>query len=266
MGLFSRLGSMIRGFFGLFVRDIESSNPEALFEDIKNQIEQARKDAERQIVEIQTNAELMKIEMKKSEKELETIRARISMAKRQGHKDLLVELLIHEEDAQTVFDANKSAVDTALAEVERIKTDYKIFESDMNRRLNELRTLKSQAKVAGLREEINSANAKYSARSGRVSKVNESMDRAREIVNVKTARANAMESLGNLNVETKLRRLDADSARDRALARAEAMLAGDDGGFEVKERATASHGGGADGGGGGSDAHAPRPKQPAAGS
>ena len=237
MGLFSRLGAMIRGFFGLFVRGVEDSNPDALIEDIRNQIDLARRDAEKQIIEIQTNAELMKIETKKSEKELETIRARIETAKRQGQKDLLIELLIQEEDAQTVFDANTQAVNTALSEVDRVKNDYKIFESDMTRRLNELRTLKSQAKVAGLREDINAANAKYSARSSRISKVNESMERARDMVNTKTARANAMESLGEMNVETKLRRLDADSARERAKARAEALLAGDDGGFEVKERA-----------------------------
>ena len=228
---------MIRGFFGLFVRNIEDSNPDALIEDIRNQIDLARRDAEKQIIDIQTNAELMKIETRKSEKELETIRARISTAKRQGQKDLLVELLIHEEDAQTVFDANSEAVATALAEVDRVKSDYKIFESDMNRRLNELRTLKSQAKVASLREDINSANAKYSAQSSRISKVNESMERARELVNTKSARANAMESLGEMNMEAKFRRLDADSARDRAVARAEALLAGEDGGFEVKEKA-----------------------------
>lgn len=238
MGLFSRLGSMIRGFFGLFVRNVEESNPDALIEDIRNQIELSRRDAEKQIIEIQTNAELMKIETRKSEKELAAIRARIQTAQRQGQKDLLIELLIQEEDVQTVYDTNNEAVQTALAEVDRVRADYKIFEADMNRRLNELRTLKSQAKVAGLREEINSANARYSNRSSRISKVNESMDRARDMVNTKTARANAMESLGEMNMETKLRRLDADSARDRALARAEAMLAGDDGGFEVKEKTT----------------------------
>jgi len=237
MGLFSRLGAMIRGFFGLFVRNVEDSNPDALIEDIRNQIDIARKDAEKQIIDIQTNAELMRIETKKSEKELETIRARIETAKRQGQKDLLIELLIQEEDSQAMFDANTQAVTTALTEVDRVKNDYKLFESDMNRRLNELRTLKSQAKVAGLREDINSANAKYSARSSRISRVNESMDRARDMVNTKTARANAMESLGEMNVESKFRRLDADSARERALARAEAMLAGDEGGFEVKEKA-----------------------------
>lgn len=237
MGLFSRLGSMIRGFFGLFVRNVEDSNPDALIEDIRNQIDQARKEAEKQIIDIQTNAELMKIEQKKSARDLELIRTRIDTAKRQGQKDLLVELLIQEEDMQSIHDANTEAVNSALTEVDRIKSDYKIFESDMNRRLNELRTLKSQAKVAGLREDINSANAKYSARSSRVSKVNESMERAREMVNTKTARANAMESLGEMNMETKIRRLDADSARERAQARAEALLAGDDGGFEVKEKA-----------------------------
>jgi len=228
---------MFRGFFGLFVRNVEDSNPDALIEDIRNQIDRARKDAEKQIIDIQTNAELMKIEQKKSERELETIRSRIKTAQRQGQKDLLIELLIHEEDAQTIFDANTEAVTTALAEVDRIKADYKIFESDMNRRLNELRTLKSQAKVASLREDINSANARYSSRNNRVSKVNESMERARELVNTKTARANAMESLGEMNMETKIRRLDADSARERAMARAEALLAGDEGGFEVKEKA-----------------------------
>ena len=240
MGLFSRLGAMIRGFFGLFVRNVEESNPDALIEDIRNQIEMARREAEKQIIDIQTNAELMKIETKKSEKELETIRARIDTAKRQGQKDLLVELLIQEEDSQAVYDANKLAVDNALTEVDRIKSDYKIFESDMSRRLNELRTLKSQAKVAGLREDINSANARYSARNSRITKVNESMERARDMVNTKTARANAMESLGEMNMETKYRRLDADSARQRAQARAEALLAGDDGGFEVKEKAEQS--------------------------
>jgi phage shock protein A len=227
---------MIRGFFGLFVRNVEESNPDALIEDIRNQIDMARRDAEKQIIDIHTSAELMKIETRKSEKDLDTIRARIETAKRQGQKDLLIELLIQEEDAQTVYDANSAAVTTALSEVDRVKNDYKLFESDMNRRLNELKTLKSQAKVASLREDINSANAKYSARSNRLSKVNESMERARDMVNTKTARANAMESLGEMNSEAKFRRLDADSARERAQARAEALLAGDDGGFEVKEK------------------------------
>lgn len=68
MGFFSRLGSMIRGFFGRLLGGLEENNPDLLFEDIKNQIKKARKEAEQQVIEIKTNAELIKIEMRNAEK------------------------------------------------------------------------------------------------------------------------------------------------------------------------------------------------------
>ena len=235
MSFFSRLGALIRGFFGLFIGGIEDKNPELLFEDIKNQIDKARKEAEQQILEIQTNAELIKIEMKNAEKSLNAIRSRIEAAQKQGVKDVLVELLMQEEEYQTTYEAHKMTYDNAMVEVARIRDDYKIFESEMSGRLNELKTLKSQAKMASLRENINSVNAKYTSKNNNVGNVNEAMVRAREIVNKKTARANAVESLNDNNMELKLKRLDMSSAMDRAKARAEAMLSGEQG-FEVKEK------------------------------
>lgn len=235
MGFFSRLGALIRGFFGLFVGGIEDKNPELLFEDIKGQIDKARKQAEQQIIEIQTNAELIKIEMNNAEKNLNAIKSRIESAQRAGDKDILVELLMQEEEYQTVFETHKATYESAMSDVARIREDYKIFESEMNAKLNELKTLKSQAKMAQLRENINSVNAQYTSKNNKVGSVNESLDRAREIVNRKTARANAIESLNDNNVEMKLKRLDMNSARDRARARAEAMLGGEQG-FEVKEK------------------------------
>jgi phage shock protein A len=229
------MGAMLRGFFGLFVGGMEDRNPELLFEDIKLQIDKARKEAEQQILEIQTNAELIKIEMKNAEKNLNAIKARVEAAQRQGDKELLVELLVQEEEYQTTFETHKATYEAAMADVSRIREDYKIFESEMNAKLNELKTLKSQAKMATLKENINSVNAQYTSKNNRVGSVNESMDRAREIVNKKTARANAVESLSDTNVEMKLKRLDMNSARDRARARVEAMLGGEQG-FEVKEK------------------------------
>lgn len=235
MGLLSRMGALVRGFFGLFVGGLEEKNPELLFEDIKQQIDKARKQAEQQIIEIQTNAEMIKIEMKNAEKNLTAIRARVEAAQRQGDQDILVELLMQEEEYQTVYETHKATYDAAMNDVARIREDYKIFESEMNSKLNELKTLKSQAKMAQLRENINSVNAKYTSSNNAVGSVNANMDRARELVNKKTARANAVESLNDNNMDMKLKRLDMDSARDRAKARAAAMLSGD-GGFEVKEK------------------------------
>ncbi len=236
MGFFSRLGALIRGFFGKLLGGVEENNPELLFEDIKMQIDRARKEAEQQILEIQTNAEMIKIEMRNAEKNLMTIRARVDAAQKTGDKDLLIELLMQEEEYQATYETHKATYDAAMAEVSKIREDYKIFESEMNAKLNELKTLKSQAKMAQLRENINSVNARYTSRNNTVGNVNESMERAREIVNRKTARANAVESLGDTNMELKLKRLDMNSARDRARARAEALL-GSEQGFEVKEKA-----------------------------
>jgi phage shock protein A len=236
MGLFSRMGIMVRGFFGLFVGNMESKNPDALFEDIKNRIDKARKEAEHQIIEIQTSAELIKIEMKNAEKNLGIIRARVEAAQRQGEKDVLIEMLVHEEEFRDEYETNRATYDNAMAKVAKIKEEYKIFESEMSTKLSELKSLKSEAKMASLRENINSVNARYTSKNSTVGSVNESMERAREIVNRKTARANAVESLNDNNLELKIKRLDMNSARDRARVRAEAML-GCDKGFEVKEKA-----------------------------
>ena len=235
MGLFSRMGALVRGFFGMFVGGLEEKNPELLFEDIKIQVDKARREAEQQIIEIQTNAELIKIEMKNAEKNLNAVRARIDAAQRQGDKEILVELLVQEEELATTYETHKATYDGAMAEVAKIREDFKIFESEMSAKLNELKTLKSQAKMATLRENINSVNAKYTSKNNRVGSINDNMERAREIVNKKTARANAVESLNDTNMEMKLKRLDMNSARERAKARAEAMLGGEQG-FEVKEK------------------------------
>jgi phage shock protein A len=165
MGFFSRIGSLIRGFFGQFVGGLEENNPELLFEDIKNQIGKARKEAEQRIIEIQTNAELIKIEMKNSEKNLNAIKSRIDSAQKLGDKEVLVELLIQEEEYQTVYDTHKATYDNAMREVDAIRENYKIFESEMNTKLNELKTLKSQQKMAALKENINSVNAKYTSKN-----------------------------------------------------------------------------------------------------
>ncbi|MEN8905013.1 MAG: PspA/IM30 family protein [Clostridiales bacterium] len=235
MGIFSRMGALVRGFFGIFVGGLEKKNPDMLFEDIKMQIDKTRKEAENQIIEIQTNAELIKIEMKSAEKNLSAVQSRVEAAQRTGDKDILVELLMQEDEYQNVYETHKSTYESAIIEVDKIREDYKIFESEMNQKLNEIKSLKTQAKMANLKENINSINSRYSARGNKVGEVNEGIERARAIVNEKTARANAIESLGSNNIDMKLKKLDMNSARDRAKARAEALLAGS-GGFEVKEK------------------------------
>ncbi|MGI6777157.1 MAG: PspA/IM30 family protein [Acetivibrionales bacterium] len=224
MGFIRRCGVLLRGFFSLFVGNIEERNPDILFEDISSRIQKVRKEAEEQIIEIQTNAEMMKLEMKNTEKKLDTVRSRIEAAAQRKDKELLIELLIREEELENACEENKSAYSNALSEVERIKSDYRVFEADMNARIEELKSLKSQAKIASLREKINSINAGYAGTNTNLEQLSRCMERARELVSRKAAQARAISSLGDANIELKIARLDLNCARERAQAKAQHLL------------------------------------------
>ena len=61
---------------------------------------------------------------------------------------------MHEEEFQTVYETHKATHDNAMKEAEAIRENYKVFESEMNSKLNELKTLKTQEKMAKLKENI----------------------------------------------------------------------------------------------------------------
>jgi len=71
---------------------------------------------------------------------------------------------MQEEEYQAAYETYKETHDNALREVENIRENYKIFESEMTAKLNELKTLETQAKMAKLKENINSVNAKYTSK------------------------------------------------------------------------------------------------------
>ena len=50
-------------------------------------------------------------------------------------KDILVELLMQEEEFMNIYEAHKGTYDNAMNEVAKIKEDYRLFESEMNGKL-----------------------------------------------------------------------------------------------------------------------------------
>lgn len=224
MGVFRRIASLVRGFFSKKVGDIEERNPGALIEDLKQQIEKTAGEAEKQVIEIQTGAELIRAEMKNAQNRLDTVRTRIEAASNKGDMELLTGLIIQEEDCLKEYEDNKRMYEKAMDEVAQIREDYRVFESEMNAKLSELRSLKSRARIASLRENIISLNTKYSSRNKRLERLNQSFDRLRETVDIKTARAKAYEIIAGENPEARLKRLDMEDRRINARKRAEAML------------------------------------------
>lgn len=224
MGIFRRISSIIKGFFSVLVGRVEERSPEALFEDIKNKIEKTKKETEKQIIDIKTNAELIRMEIKNTEEALSNTNYKIEAAKMGGDKEILADLLILRDEQIINLEMYKTTYNHAHIEVSKIKDDYAIFNTEMKEKLNQLKTLKTQAKLASLKENINSINNRYTASTGKIGQINDSIERMREIINRKSARADAIESLNTEDTGLKIKKLEISAARERALKRAELIL------------------------------------------
>jgi phage shock protein A len=228
MGFFKRCGTLLKSFLGMSVRNIEEKNPELLFQDINEKLSKAKKEAEEKIIEVQTSTELIKMDNQEIEKNLELLKIRIDAAKEKQDRELLIDLLIKEEELSKAYEDGKASYEEAIKQLAEIKEEYRKFNSELNTRLNELKTLKSQAQLSALKENINSMNARYISSSGALGELNISMERAKEIVAKRKAQAEAIRALNSDDTEQKLRRLDMEASRERAEEKADLLLKKED--------------------------------------
>jgi phage shock protein A len=224
MGFFKKCGTLLKSFFGMSLRNIEEKNPELLFQDISEKLSKVKKEAEEKIIEVQTSVELIKMDNREIEKNLELLKSRIDAAKEKQDRELLTDLLIKEEELTKAYEEGKASYEEAVRQLAEVKEEYRELESELNSRLNELKALKSQAQLSALKENINSLNTRYISGSGALAELNASMERAREIVARRKAQAEAIRALGSDDTDQKLRRLDMESSRKRAEEKAELLL------------------------------------------
>lgn len=223
MGLFTRVGNVLKGMVGQAVENLESQNLDALIANLEEEMEQHKRKAEEQVVAIMTNVEKMKMELAKAEKDLVAIRSKKETAIKAQDQELLVEILMMEQEAETNYQRINREYQAIEGNLQKIKEDHKLFESEMRAKKRELEAMQAESKMAQMKENINSLNSKYVGNS-EAGELKEDMDRIRNIVDNKTARANAVEALGNDSVEMKLKRLDANKSREDALAKARELL------------------------------------------
>ena len=221
MGFFKRTGNLIRGFFEKIIGKIEENNSDLLLEDVKNKVEKARKNAEKNLIDIQTNAELARLDIKKHEQILEGIKIKITMATAKKDRTLLTDLLILEEEEKQTLEISRETHKDAVENALRIRDEYKLFESEMKTKLTEIRNLKSKAKIAQVKDSIYKLNDTYSSVKDFYT--------AENIVNKKVAAADARELIREASTEQKLKKMSLNDLRERASARADLILCENEG-------------------------------------
>ncbi|MBS5843826.1 MAG: hypothetical protein KIC77_10160 [Clostridiales bacterium] len=218
MGFFSRVKALFSGFLGSTADKIEAKNPQLLINDAEQKIQKSRKEAQKQLVDIQTWAEMVRMDMKEAEIRLSDVRIKIDMAAKERDKKLLTELFIMEEELTAELEEKRRLHSSAVEEAIRIRDNYKRFESDMNSRLRELAVIKSQSQIVAMREKIADIDYHYGNHQ------DDNINTIRRSLNERCARVTAMQQLREDSLEAGINRITNKMTIERAEAKAVAML------------------------------------------
>ena len=230
MNILRSLSSRVNGFFGKTAKRIEDSSPESLIADAQARIEKSRKEAGNQLVEIQTWAEMARMEMQEAEVRLADVQGKIRLAAQIRDRALLTELFLKEEHIRQEYEEKKSYYEGAQAQATQVRDHFRQFEQEMHDRLRELSAMRTQSKLVQLRENIAKIDDRYSAVCGNgttPSELQAGIDRVRRGLNERYARVRAVSTLRSSNTEEQVRKLDYRLALERASGKASRLLEGD---------------------------------------
>ena len=199
---------------------LEGNNPAWLIADTEEKIRKSRKKAQQQLIEIQTWTEMIRLDMRETETELENIQEQIELATNCGDKKLLASLILKQEDCQNYYYHSKELFDSAVKEALRIRDNYHRFEAEMNEKTRLLKNIKSQSRLTEIRGGILNLEESY----GRNSALTESMDKLRFAVNQQSARIMVAEQLQRESLETKIADLEYKVKWDSAMEKATVLL------------------------------------------
>ncbi len=225
MGLVGRFTGLVKAFFSKMVGRVEDRNPELVFQELNELVEKTRREVRNSIIRLQTDAELIKIEAQEAKQRLESVQRQIEAAKSACDVELMTELLIKEEECESEYENCRVSYEKSLQEATKVREEYKIFEAEMNSRLSEIKSIRSRSRIASLRADIAAiTNGELRGGGGSLNRLNETIARVKESVNLRTAQANAIDSLSEDDTRLKLRRLDMQERYKRAKEKAVSML------------------------------------------
>lgn len=218
MNIFSRLANLVRGFLSLFVTGLEQQHPEIAYENaINTMIEKYNKlkNATAGLIRLREDAA---DRLQKAQAQQTQLAAMLEQAMATNQDDLAVELI-----------ERKDAVD---AEIASLQAEMQAAEKDVDTAKNALTEVKGE--IGKLRAEKDRMLAKMQSAQART-RINEQLEglsvdaELRALENVRTgikntiAQAKLGDELRESDLDTRLKVLQAGSAKATARAKLEAM-------------------------------------------
>lgn len=223
MGLFSRLWTTIKGWFGMGVSALE--DPNALLEAAQNELRDKLKQVRQQAVAVVQQKNQIEMMLQDEQRKQNELTAQIKQALSIGRDDLAEQLMKQLMTVETTVVSLQAQYEQAVQAAETVKQQVKLFEQQVEEKYREKLQLQTQWKQAQITERLNSALSGISLETS-----DEAWDRAREKIQEKQARAGAIAEMGGVSNSLEMQKLNAElanaAAHDRILALKREMESG----------------------------------------
>jgi len=224
MGLFARLWTTIKGWFGMGVSSIE--DPNALLEAAQNELREKLKQVKQQAIAVVQQKNQIEMMLQAEVAKQNEINAQIKQALRVGRDDLAEQLMKQLMTIENTVNSLQGQYNQAVQASEAVKQQVKLFEEQVQAKYREKLQLQTQWKQAQITEKLNAALSGISLETS-----DEAWERAKEKIQEKQARAGAIAEIGGINANLEMQKLNAElqnsAARDRILALKREMESGE---------------------------------------
>ncbi len=218
MGFFERITNVWRGFLSLWVSNVETKNPEAVYEAaIEERIKQHRdlKKAVSSIVYLRNKTET---ELEQREKELAEVQLQLPIAVEEGEDEVALVLIQKKDELTSKVGALKAELDKIAAEAEEAKASLISYQGEIERLRREKDEMLAKKATAEARIQIQDTLDGLSMEADI-----KALENVREHIGKLQAEADVGKEVSEESLDTKLKKIQQKTASASARAQLEEM-------------------------------------------
>ena len=217
-GFFSRITNLWSGFLSLFVGNMEKENPEAVYEAAIQARKRSYDDLKKAVSGIIVLRNKLSKELDEKRRELDGLDAQIAVAVEQGEDDVALVLLQRKEDSTTRVVAIEAELERAQQDAETAKSSIVAFQAEIEKLQREKASALAKLETAEARIKIQDTLDGMSLEADI-----QALDNVRDHIARKEAEADVNAEIGDAEIGTKLKKIQAQAGTASARSKLEAL-------------------------------------------
>lgn len=218
MGFFDRLSNLWSGFLSLWISDVESRNPEAVYEAAINERIKKHRELKKAVSGIVYLRTKLAAELEEKEAELKTCMSQLPIAIEDGDDELALYLIQQKDDASTQIENIRNELNKVSTQAEEAKAGLLTFQTEIEKLKREKEQMLAKRANAKARIDIQDSLDGLSMEADV-----KALDNVREHISKLQAEADVGAELQGESFESKMKDIKSRAANASARSQLEEM-------------------------------------------